>query len=161
MSDSCLEKTIANFEDKILTLENVRKLNKNLRDNFSDSGAFDEKRYDEIMTDKSDLIERIASLNEEADRLYESFSSEMKTGMIQSEKGMSNLREKIEKLNFLTKETENDEKEIKNLMERFFSAEREKIKAAHKNSGAAINYYQTMSASKNVQSMFYDSRSGV
>ena len=120
MSESCLEKTIANFEDKILALENVRKLNKNLRDNFSDSGAFDEKRYDEIMADKSDLIERIASLNEEADRLYESFSSELKTGMIQSEKGMSNLREKIEKLNFLTVHTLLKKKEEASQVEKVF-----------------------------------------
>ena len=40
MSDSCLEKTIANFEDKILALEKVGRLNRDLRDNFSDTNLY-------------------------------------------------------------------------------------------------------------------------
>lgn len=156
--DSYLGKAIANFEKKITTIKDIRNVNERIMRIASGNLGINEEKYNEYMEEKSKLLEIIDSLNDESDEIYTSLSAEINSGRDNEPEMVKKMMILIDEVNMNSKEAENDEKIIKELMEKYFSKEREKIKAAHKNSGAAINYYQTMSASKNVESMFYDNK---
>lgn len=153
-----LENAIENFEKKIDVLRKIKEVNEDIIELFSEADDINEEKYNDYMEKKSSLIESIELLNEEADDILSKFSEEMDEGAKNSPDLVDKMKSLIEAVNKVSGETDKDEKIIKGLMERYFNEERGKIKAAHKNSGAAINYYQTMSASKNVESMFFDDR---
>ncbi|MCR4743927.1 MAG: hypothetical protein K5894_01705 [Lachnospiraceae bacterium] len=158
MDLSSVKRAEENFGNTINALEEVKEVNKLILSILTDPTAYSEDRYVELMEEKTKLIDRIEALNSESADIYTELSNEMKSGKVISDDLRNGVLKKIDSLNLISADTEKDEKTIRSLMEKMFSKERESIKAAHKNSGAAINYYQTMSESKNVQSMFYDSK---
>ena len=158
MDGSCLKKAIANFDRKIAALEDVKEENAGLERILSDKEDFDEEAYDRIMEKKSGLIDLLLVLNRDADLLYEELSEAMKKGEELSQDDRTEMQKRIKKVDALSKDCGETEERIKRLMDIYFSNEREKIRSAQQNSGAAINYYQTMSESKNMQPLFYDTK---
>ena len=118
------------------------------------------EKFDQIVEDKSALIEQLENLDQGFELLYENVRQ-----MLQTEEGKAKYRNKIKEMqdcirNITEKSTaiQVQEQRNKQAIETMFRNEKEKLKAGKISSTAAVNYYKTMNQTNFVSPQFLDKK---
>ncbi len=115
-------------------------------------------KFDEYMAEKESLIERLTSLDNGFERLYQKVAEELKENRQIYAEQIKNLQKLITEVTDASVAIQAQEARNKKLIEDYFRKERDGICMNRKTSKAAIGYYKNMSKSAVVLPQFMDSK---
>lgn len=115
-------------------------------------------KFDEYMAEKETLIEKMTSLDNGFERLYEKVAEELKENREQYAEQIKTLQLLITEVTDASVTIQAQEARNKKLIEDFFQKERDGIRMNRKTSKAAIDYYKNMRKSAVVLPQFMDSK---
>ena len=129
-----------------------------LQEEYITAIPLDMEQFEQAITKKELLIERLNQLDDGFDKVYDHVKDEI-------DKNKNKYKNDIEKLQELIKQvTENSvklqaiEKQNKNKLEVYFSGKKKEIKNFKLNSQTASNYYKNMANQNQGQSYFLDKK---
>ncbi len=115
-------------------------------------------KFDEYMAEKESLIEKLTSLDNGFERLYQKVAEELKDNRQKYAEQIKNLQKLITEVTDASVTIQAQEARNKKLIEDYFQKERNGIRMNRKTSKAAIDYYRNMSKSAVVLPQFMDSK---
>lgn len=115
-------------------------------------------KFDEYMAEKESLIEKLTSLDNGFERLYQKVAEELKENRQMYAEQIKNLQKLITEVTDASVAIQAQEARNKKLIEDYFRKERDGICMNRKTSKAAIDYYRNMSKSAVVLPQFMDSK---
>ena len=124
---------------------------------FQDEEAQIEK-FDEYVAEKEVLIEKLNSLDNGFERLYEKVAEELKENREQYAKQIKALQKLVTEVTDASVAIQAQEARNKKLIEEFFRKERDGIRMNRKTTRAALDYYKNMSKSAVVMPQFMDNK---
>ncbi len=116
------------------------------------------EKFDEYVAEKESLIEKINSLDNGFERLYEKAAAELNANREKYGQQIKELQKLVTEVTDASVAVQAQEARNKKLIEDFFRREREGIGMNRRTSKAAINYYKNMSKSAVVLPQFMDSK---
>lgn len=115
-------------------------------------------KFDEYMAEKESLIEKLTSLDNGFERLYQKVAEELKDNRQKYAEQIKSLQKLITEVTDASVAIQAQEARNKKLIEDYFRKERDGIRMNRKTSKAAIDYYRNMSKSAVVLPQFMDSK---
>ena len=115
-------------------------------------------KFDEYMAEKESLIEKLTSLDNGFESLYQKVAEELKDNRQKYAEQIKNLQKLITEVTDASVAIQAQEARNKRLIEDYFRKERDGIRMNRKTSKAAIDYYRNMSKSAVVLPQFMDSK---
>lgn len=116
------------------------------------------EQFDEYMAEKETLIEKLTSLDNGFERLYQKVSEELKDNRQLYAEQIKSLQKLITEVTDASVTIQAQEARNKKMIEDYFQKERDGIRMNRKTSKAAIDYYRNMSKSAVVLPQFMDSK---
>ena len=115
-------------------------------------------KFDEYMAEKQSLIEKLTSLDNGFEQLYQKVAEELRDNRQKYAEQVKSLRKLITEVTDASVAIQAQEARNKKLIEDYFRKERDGIRMNRKTSKAAIDYYRNMSKSAVVLPQFMDSK---
>ena len=122
----------------------------------TDSPDIDE--YDRLVDEKDELVDKLISLDEGFEKLYQEVSDELKDNRGRYESQIKSLQDKISRITELSASIQAQEARNKKLIEEYFIRERQGIKKSRVTSKAAYDYYKNMFGMNLQPSGYMDSK---
>ena len=122
----------------------------------TDSPDVDE--YDRLVDEKDELVDKLISLDDGFEKLYQEVSDELKDKREIYAGDIRNLQEKISRITEISASIQAQESRNKKMIEEYFARERQGIKKSRVSSKAAYDYYRNMSGMNLQTSGFMDSK---
>ena len=142
---------------KLQVMAEVQAYNLRQQEIFQDEEAQIEK-FDEYVAEKEVLIEKLNSLDNGFERLYEKVAEELKENREQYAKQIKALQKLVTEVTDASVQIQAQEARNKKLIEEFFRKERDGIRMNRKTTRAALDYYKNMSKSAVVMPQFMDNK---
>ncbi len=142
---------------KLQVMAEVQAYNLRQQEIFQDEEAQIEK-FDEYVAEKEVLIEKLNSLDNGFERLYEKVAEELKENREQYAKQIKALQKLVTEVTDASVAIQAQEARNKKLIEEFFRKERDGIRMNRKTTRAALDYYKNMSKSAVVMPQFMDNK---
>ncbi len=118
----------------------------------------DMEKFDNLVDEKDILVDKLISLDEGFERLYQEVSDELNINRSEYSAQIRTLQEKISEITDISSSIQAQEARNKKMIEEYFAKERQSIKKGRISSKAAYDYYKNMSG-MNLQSPgFMDSK---
>ena len=140
---------------KLLVLDEIQQYNLKQQEIFQ-SGEADMDRFDEYVEEKGTLIEKLNSLDNGFESLYEKVAQELSENRDQYRDQIKRLQELVSEVTETGVAIQAQEARNKKLIEDFFAKERENLRDNRRSSKAAYDYYKNMSKSSVVLPQFMD-----
>lgn len=116
------------------------------------------EKFDNLVDEKDVLVDKLISLDEGFERLYQEVSDELNTNRSKYSAQIRLLQDKISAITDISSSIQAQEARNKKMIEEYFTKERQSIKKGRISSKAAYDYYKNMSG-MNLQSPgFMDSK---
>ena len=142
---------------KLQVMAEVQAYNLRQQEIFQDEEAQIEK-FDEYVAEKEVLIEKLNSLDNGFERLYEKVAEELKENREQYAAQIRRLQALVTEVTDTSVQIQAQEARNKKLIEEFFRKERDGIRMNRKTTRAALDYYKNMSKSAVVMPQFMDNK---
>lgn len=118
----------------------------------------DMEKFDNLVDEKDILVDKLISLDEGFERLYQEVSDELNINRSEYSAQIRTLQEKISEITDISSSIQAQEARNKKMIDEYFAKERQSIKKGRISSKAAYDYYKNMSG-MNLQSPgFMDSK---
>ena len=114
--------------------------------------------FDQTVAEKGELIDKLTSLDNGFERLYEKVAEELRDNRGKYAEQIKTLQELITEVTDTSVTIQAQEARNKKLVEDYFKKEREDIRMNRKTSKAAIDYYRTMNKSAVIMPMLMDQK---
>lgn len=114
--------------------------------------------YDRLVDEKDELVDKLISLDDGFEKLYQEVSDELKDNRERYAGDIRNLQEKISRITEISASIQAQESRNKKMIEEYFARERQGIKKSRVSSKAAYDYYRNMSGMNLQTSGFMDSK---
>ena len=122
------------------------------------SDTFDEKYFEELMDQKSTLIEKLNQLDTGFDTIYQAVDEELKGNKAKYKDAIIVMQDLIKKITDKSVELQALEIRNRDKLEQLLSHKRKEIKSSRVLSKTATNYYKTMANQHEQKSFFYDTK---
>lgn len=142
---------------KLQVMAEIRQYNLRQEEIFR-SEKVDMDKFDEYVTEKGELIERLTSLDNGFEKLYAQVAQELKGNREQYAEQIKALQGLVTEVTDTSVALQAQEARNKRLIEDYFKRERDSIGRNRKSSKAAINYYKNMNKSSVVMPVFMDDK---
>ncbi|RKJ19916.1 flagellar protein FliT [bacterium D16-50] len=142
---------------KLQVMEEIQKYNMRQQEIFQ-SGEVDIDKFDEYVSEKGVLIDKLTALDSGFEKLYAKVSEELQGSREQYADQIRTLQGLVTQVTDRSVDIQAQEARNKKLVEDFFRRERDGIKIGRKSTKAAIGYYKTMSKTAVVAPQFMDSK---
>lgn len=129
---------------KIQVLKDIQKYNEDQKEAFESEDP-DMDSFDKAIEEKDALIERIIKLDEGFDSLYKEIAEELKDKKEKYSSQIKSVQEKIRIITEMSASIQAQEARNKNLIEAYFTKQKNGIKKNRVSSKAAFDYYKNMS----------------
>lgn len=123
-----------------------------------DNGEMSLEAYDAYVDEKSECIDELNRLDEGFEALYKGIAKELEGNRIKYRDHIQRLQVLIKSVTDKSVSIQAMEARNKKRVEEYFKRERRNMQTARKTSQAALNYYQSMNNSKNVEAQFLDKK---
>ena len=114
--------------------------------------------FDQTVAEKGDLIDKLTSLDNGFERLYEKVAEELRDNRGKYAEQIKTLQELVTEVTDTSVTIQAQEARNKKLIEDYFKKGREDIRMNRKTSKAAIDYYRTMNKSAVIMPMLMDQK---
>ena len=118
----------------------------------------DVDRFDKLVDEKDVLVDKLISLDEGFETLYQEVSETLKDNRAQYAAQIRQLQDKIGSITEISASIQAQESRNKKLIEEYFAKQRQGIKQNRVSSKAAYDYYRNMSGMNLESSGFMDSK---
>ncbi len=118
----------------------------------------DIEEFDKLVDEKDVLVDKLISLDEGFERLYQEVSDELNTNRSKYAIQIRLLQDKISAITDISSSIQAQEARNKKMIEEYFAKERQSIKKGRISSKAAYDYYKNMSGMNLQSSGFMDSK---
>ena len=142
---------------KLQVMEEIQKYNMRQQEIFQ-SGEVDIDKFDEYVSEKGVLIDKLTALDSGFEKLYAKVSEELQGSREQYADQIRTLQGLVTQVTDRSVDIQAQEARNKKLVEDAFRRERDGIKIGRKSTKAAIGYYKTMSKTAVVAPQFMDSK---
>lgn len=142
---------------KLQVMEEIQKYNMRQQEIFQ-SGEVDIDKFDEYVSEKGVLIDKLTALDSGFEKLYAKVSEELQGSREQYADQIRTLQGLVTQVTDRSVDIQAQEARNKKLVEDFFRRERDGIKIGRKSTKAAIGYSKTMSKTAVVAPQFMDSK---
>ncbi len=122
------------------------------------SDTFDEKYFEELMDQKSTLIEKLNQLDTGFDTIYQAVDEELKGNKAKYKDAIIVMQDLIKKITDKSVELQALEIRNRDKLEQLLSHKRKEIKSSRVLGKTATNYYKTMANQHEQKSFFYDTK---
>ena len=122
------------------------------------SGDVDVDKFDEYVAEKGVLVDKLTSLDNGFEKLYERVAGELKGNRDKYAVQIKTLQSLVTEVTETGVTIQAQEKRNKKLIEDYFRKEKEGIRVGRKSSKAAVDYYKNMNKSSVVMPLFMDSK---
>ena len=122
----------------------------------TDSPDVDE--YDRLVDEKDELVDKLISLDDGFEKLYQEVSDELKDNRERYAGAIRELQKKISRITEISASIQAQESRNKKMIEEYFARERQGIKKSRVSSKAAYDYYKNMTGINLQTSGFMDSK---
>ena len=157
MTENYLTLLEESLKRKLQVMAEIQAYNLRQQEIFqADEVEFD--KFDEYMAEKESLIEKLTSLDNGFERLYQKVAEELKDNRQKYTEQIKSLQKLITEVTDASVAIQAQEARNKKLIEDYFRKERDGIRMNRKTSKAAIDYYRNMSKSAVVLPQFMDSK---
>ena len=123
-----------------------------------DSEDMTPESYDVYVDEKSERIDALTKLDDGFATLYENIGKQLEQNKDKYRSQIQNLQRLITEVTEKSVSLQALEARNKSKVEAYFAREKQSIRIARQTSKAALNYYQNMNDSKNVQAQFLDKK---
>jgi tRNA U55 pseudouridine synthase TruB len=128
------------------------------QENEITSDTFDEKYFEELMDQKSTLIEKLNQLDTGFDTIYQAVDEELKENKEKYKDAIIVMQGLIKKITDKSVELQALEIRNRDKLEQLLSQKRKEIKSSRVLGKTAANYYKTMVNQHEQKSFFYDTK---
>ena len=118
----------------------------------------DVDEYDSLVDEKDELVDKLISLDDGFEKLYQEVSDELKDNRERYAGVIRELQKKISRITEISASIQAQESRNKKMIEEYFAKERQGIKKSRVSSKAAYDYYRNMSGMNLQTSGFMDSK---
>ena len=143
------------LQKKLQVMEEIQQYNLRQQEIFQ-ADEVDIDRFDEYVDEKGKLIEKLNSLDNGFESLYDKVAKELAENRDQYKDQIKQLQELVTQVTETSVTIQAQEARNKKLIEDFFQKTRENIRSGRKSSKAAYDYYKNMSKSSVVMPQFMD-----
>lgn len=142
---------------KLQVMAEIRDYNHRQQEVFQ-SDHVDVDQFDGYVAEKGALIDKLVSLDNGFEKLYDRVAEELKGNREKYAAQIKNLQELITQVTEAGVAIQAQEARNKKLVEDYFRKEKEGIRMGRKTSKAAVDYYRNMNKSSVVMPLFMDSK---
>lgn len=157
MTENYLTLLEESLQKKLQVMADIQKYNLRQLEIFQ-SGDVDMDRFDEYVSEKDALINRLTALDNGFEKLYAKVAKQLEGGREQYAPQIRRLKGLISEVTDVSMQIQAQEARNKKAIEDYFRKEREGIRNGRKSSKVAINYYKNMNKSSVVMPQFMDSK---
>lgn len=143
------------LQKKLQVMEEIQQYNLRQQEIFQ-VDEVDIDRFDEYVDEKGKLIEKLNSLDNGFESLYDKVAKELAENRDKYKDQIKRLQELVTQVTETSVTIQAQEARNKKLIEDFFQKTRENIRSGRKSSKAAYDYYKNMSKSSVVMPQFMD-----
>ena len=118
----------------------------------------DVDEYDRLVDEKDELVDKLISLDDGFEKLYQEVSDELKDNRERYAGVIRELQKKISRITEISASIQAQESRNKKMIEEYFARERQGIKKSRVSSKAAYDYYKNMTGINLQTSGFMDSK---
>lgn len=122
------------------------------------SDNVDVDKFEEYVTEKGALIDKVNSLDNGFEQLYARVSEELKGNRDRYAEQIRTLQKLVAEVTETSVTIQAQEARNRKLIEDYFRKEKEGIRMGRKSSKAAVDYYKNMNKSSVVMPLFMDSK---
>ena len=158
MISASLDMLEDSLRKKIDILCEIEKQNEKQKLVLTEPEQVDEEAFDKTVEIKGELIERINSLDDGFQSLFDRVKGDIGQNKELYADQIKRIQELIRNITGKSASIEAEEHRNKRLAEKYFSTARGRISQNKQSSSAAFNYYQTMNNFKNIPPQFYDTK---
>lgn len=145
------------LQKKLQVMDEIQQYNLRQQEIFQ-SEEVDMDRFDEYVEEKGSLIEKLSSLDQGFESLYEKVKRELEGNREKYKDQIKRLQELVAQVTETSVSIQAQEARNKKLIEDFFRREKDGIRMGRKSSKAAHDYYKNMNRSSVVMPQFMDSK---
>ena len=143
---------------KIEVMSRIEEINARQKEILDNPEEVDFDAFDGTIDEKGKLIDDLNLMDEGFQSLYDRVKADIDKNRAQYAEQISRMQKLIEEITAKSASIEAQEHRNKKLADKYFSTARQQIGTGRKSAAAAINYYQTMSGSKDVNPQFLDKK---
>ncbi|MBE5834319.1 MAG: flagellar protein FliT [Butyrivibrio sp.] len=158
MTRTYLDMMIKSLDEKIEILTRICELNAEQKSILSSEEGVDLEAFRQNVDEKGMLIERINTLNDGFDSLYDHVKKDLEEDKKAFSEEIKKMQNQIREITSLSSTIKAEEVRNKALAEKFFKNKRSEIRANQKGNTAAYNYFETMSKSGVIMPQFIDKK---
>lgn len=145
------------LQQKLQVMDEIQQYNLRQQEIFQ-ADEVDIDRFDEYVQEKGNLIDKLNSLDNGFESLYNKVAKELADNRDAYKDQIKRLQELVTQVTETSVTIQAQEARNKKLIEDFFQKTRESIRSGRKSSKAAYDYYKNMSKSSVVMPQFMDSK---
>lgn len=142
---------------KLQVMAEIQEYNMRQQEVFQ-SDKVDVDQFDGYVAEKGALIDKLNSLDNGFEKLYDRVSEELKDNRHKYAEQIKTLQNLVAKVTETSVTIQAQEARNKKLIENYFRKEKEGIRMGRKSSKAAVDYYKNMNKSSVVLPLFMDSK---
>ena len=155
--NNCLNVLAESLDMKINVLSRIKEYTDRQKAVFEDESP-DIDEFDNLVDEKDVLVDKLISLDDGFERLYQEISDELSANRTKHSAQIKQLQDKIGIITELSASIQAQESRNKKMIEDYFTKERQGIKQNRVNSKAAYDYYRNMSGMNVISSGFMDEK---
>ena len=142
---------------KSILLDSLIQITK-LQEEYIGETPLDMDKFDQTLTEKDSLIDRLNQLDAGFEKIYEHVREELSTNSVSLKDQIINLQSFINQVTQKSTSLQALEKKNKNKLEIYFNSRKKDIKDYKVNSKTASNYYKNMTNTYQAESYFLDKK---
>lgn len=143
---------------KIDIMSEIEAENEKQKEILSDPDNVDENAFDDTVDKKSELIDKLSSLDDGFQSLFDRVKEEVNANKDQYADQIMRMQSLIQEITARSASIEAAEHRNKRLAEKYFDTARRKMSTSKQTSAAAFNYYRTMNNFKEIPPQFLDKK---
>ena len=143
---------------KIDIMSKIEEENEKQKEILSDPDNVDETAFDGTVDKKGELIDKLISLDDGFQTLFDRVKEEVNANKDQYADQIRRMQDLIRDITARSASIEAAEHRNKRLAERYFDTARHKMNTSKQSSAVAFNYYRTMNNFKEIPPQFLDKK---
>lgn len=143
---------------KIDIMSKIEAENERQKEILADPDNVDEYAFDNTVDKKSELIDKLSSLDDGFQSLFDRVKEEVNANKDQYADQIRRMQSLIQEITARSASIEAAEHRNKRLAEKYFDTARRKMSTSKQTSVAAFNYYRTMNNFKEIPPQFLDKK---
>ena len=143
---------------KIDIMSKIEEENEKQKEILSDPDNVDETAFDDTVDKKGELIEKLISLDDGFQTLFDRVKEEVNANKDEFADQIRRMQDLIRDITARSASIEAAEHRNKRLAERYFDTARHKMNTSKQSSAVAFNYYRTMNNFKEIPPQFLDKK---